>query len=360
MNKKLKKYIVGLDSQTFAVSFVENPAIEEELVYMSEQEQKMEVKLSSDEKHLAYGCILVPDKPIYRSKDDGTEFYIEFTKDSIEKMSQDFLKNNRQHSVTLQHMSDVGEITLVESWIKSSMTMDKSLAIGLSADLPIGSWIGGFKVNNVEVWNRIKSGELKGFSVESLLNLQSFDFSKDIEEMSIENYKENGLFDAMKTAFKEAMKEEKLSSEENLTPSEKEVKKELEKIDENITVAEIKLEEETATATETVTETPTVENPTIETPVEEPKVETPAVETPVEETKPAEEPKVEEHNPLADVVENLKTELESLRKMNEDLMAKVADLNKQPSAKPINTNTSGGNGGNTAYQNWREQMRHML
>lgn len=349
MNKKLKKYIVGLNSQTFAVSFVENPAIEEELVYMSEQEQKMEVKLSSDEKHLVYGCILVPDKPIYRSKDDGTEFYIEFTKDSIEKMSQDFLKNNRQHSVTLQHMDEVGEITLVESWIKSSMTMDKSLAIGLSADLPIGSWIGGFKVNNLDVWNRIKSGELKGFSVESLLNLQSFDFSKDIEEMSIENYKENGLFDAMKTAFKEAMKEEKLSSEEN--PSEKEVKKELEKIDENITVAEVKLEEQTTTTTETKVEEPVVENPVVEEPkpVEEPKVET-----------PVEEPKQEEHNPLADVVENLKTELESLRKMNEDLMAKVADLNKQPSAKPINTNTSGTNGGNTTFQNWRETMRRML
>lgn len=357
MDKKLKKYKVGIDSETYAVSLVEQPAIDETFVYMADEE-KMNIMLDSDEKYLVYGAVLVPDKPIYRVAEDGTEFYLEFTKDSIEKMSQDYLIKYRQHSVTLDHQEEATEVCMVESWIKTSMTMDKSLALGLNPELPVGTWLAGFKVNNIETWNRIKNHQLQGFSVEAMIDLQQFDFSKNIEEMSINEVKKSGLFEEMKRAFKEAMKEEKLASEENLTPTEKEVKKELENIDENITVHEVKMEEQTATATETVTETPTVtepvvENPTIETPAETP-VEEPVVETPVEE------PKVEEHNPLADVVANLQTELETLRKMNEDLMAKVADLNKQPSAKPINTNTPGVNGGNTAFQNWREQMRRYL
>lgn len=348
MDKNIKKYKVGIDSETYAVSLVEQPAIDETFVYMADEE-KMNIMLDSDEKYLVYGAVLVPDKPIYRVAEDGTEFYLEFTKDSIEKMSQDYLIKYRQHSVTLDHQEEATEVCMVESWIKTSMTMDKSLALGLNPELPIGTWFAGYKINNIDTWNRIKSGELRGFSVEAMIDLQQFDFAKNIEEMSINEMKESSLFEEMKRAFKEALAEHSSSNPD------------MEKVEEVLTNTDVELEEQTAT--ETVTETPTVtepivENPTIETPAETP-AETP-VETPVEENKPVEEPKQEEHNPLADVVENLKTELESLRKMNEDLMAKVADLNKQPSAKPINTNTSGGNGGNTAFQNWREQMKRYL
>jgi hypothetical protein len=35
-------------------------------------------------------------------------------------------------------------------------------------DCPDGSWFGSFYVENDEVWNKIKSGEVKGFSVEGL------------------------------------------------------------------------------------------------------------------------------------------------------------------------------------------------
>jgi len=348
MDKNIKKYKVGIDSETYAVSLVEQPAIDETFVYMADEE-KMNIMLDSDEKYLVYGAVLVPDKPIYRVAEDGTEFYLEFTAESIEKMSQDYLIKYRQHSVTLQHQEEATEVCMVESWIKTSMTMDKSLALGLNPELPIGTWFAGYKINNIDTWNRIKSGELKGFSVEAMIDLQQFDFSKNIEEMSINEMKESGLFEEMKRAFKEAL------AEHSSNPD-------MEKVEEVLTNTEVELEEQTAT--ETVTETPTVtepvvENPTIETPAETP-VEEPKVETPVEETKPTEEPKVEEHNPMADVVANLQTELETLRKMNEDLMAKVADLNKQPSAKPINTNTPGVNGGNTNFQNWREQMKRYL
>ena len=33
-------------------------------------------------------------------------------------------------------------------------------------DLPVGTWMVKMRVNNKKVWERIKKGELKGFSVE--------------------------------------------------------------------------------------------------------------------------------------------------------------------------------------------------
>jgi hypothetical protein len=341
MAKNIKKYKVGIDSETYAVSLVENPAIEETFVYMNGEEDKMKVLLDSDEKYMVYGAILVPDKPIYRVADDGTEFYVEFTKDSIEKMSQDYLINYRQHSVTLDHSVEATEVCLVESWLKTSMTMDKSVALGLNAELPIGTWIGGFKVNNIETWNRIKDGSLKGFSVEAMIDLENFDFAKHIEEMSINDLKESGFIDAIKNAFKEAMREEKNPDIEAVT-----------QVLENTEVA---LEEQTPTAVETVTET-VVETPATPT-VEE---VTTVIETPVIEEPKVEEPKGETPNPLDEVINNLKTEVESLRKMNEDLIAKVADMSKQPSTKPINTNSSSGGVGNSNFQTWREQMAKWL
>lgn len=349
MNNKIKKYKVGIDSETYAISLVEDPAMEIELVYMSkEEEKKVEVCLESDEKHLVYSAVLIPDKPIYRLTEDGTEFYLEFTKESIEKMAQDFMLNYRQKDITLEHAEEATEVSVVESWIKYSPTMDKSVALGFDSELPIGTWFAGMKINNIETWDKIKSGELKGYSVEALIDLEEFEFTKTKEHMN------TNFFERMKQAFKEALKEEKMSAEEN-APIE-EIKNSMKDIDKDIKVEEIKLEAETVTETkveETIAETPIVEQPI----VEEPIAEQPIVEEPKAEEPKVEEPIVEQHNPLEEVVNNLKTELETLRKMNESLQTKIDDLNKQPSAKPINTN-SGNNG--TTFQSWREQLKNML
>jgi hypothetical protein len=42
--------------------------------------------------------------------------------------------------------------------------MDKSKALGFN--VPKGTWMTSMKINNKETWNKIKAGELNGFSVE--------------------------------------------------------------------------------------------------------------------------------------------------------------------------------------------------
>lgn len=338
MAKKIKKYKVGCDSETYAISLVEAPAIEEDFIALAKQEEE-KVFLNKDEKHMVYGAVLVPDKDIYRN-DGEREYYISFSTESIERMSQDFMKEYRQHEVTLDHEDTANEVCVVESWIKSDLYKDKSVALGLNQELPVGTWFAGMKVNNIETWERIKNGELKGFSVESMISLE--EFSKNENNMDIET---NEMFwDKLKNILKETFgKKEEPTVEElaaNSGMTVDEYKNEVDAIKEELEA------EPAPEPSEPVSEpepTPAPE-PVVEEPVEEPKNE------------PVEEPVKDNH--LEDLVNSLKGEIEALKEMNTTLKGQIKELKKQPSAAPINTNAKPSAA--DTYSAWREQMRKML
>lgn len=338
MAKKRKKYLVTPNSEAYACSLVTSPAVEELFVAFNEDKQLVE-KFADEKKHMITGVVAIPNKPIYRRTEDGDEFDIVFSEEAIEKMSKDFLKEYRQHEVTLQHQENADGVYLVEQWIKSDMVYDKSIAVGLSKELPVGSWIQTYYVDSNDVWQRIVDGELRGFSLEAMIGLE--EFSKQIEEdknNDIMNIDEMSFWAKMKEVLSEAFGKAK---EEDIEPTN-----------------DIELEEQTP-------QEPTVEpQPTVEEPkVEEPKVEEPVVEEPkVEEPKPSEEPKVEEPKPqdnhLEELVNSLKEEIKALKDMNSGLQEKIKDLGKQPSAAPINTNAKPNT--KDTYAAWREQMRSMI
>tara|TARA_R110000851_G_scaffold146613_2_gene286315 strand:+ start:175 stop:783 length:609 start_codon:yes stop_codon:yes gene_type:complete len=145
-----------------AISIVESPAIESDFVALNNQE----IKLAEidKEKRILLGALLIPNKPIYRKGDEG-EYYIFFSKDTIVKASQLYLRNGYQNSATLEHDQALKGLTLVESWIVESETQDKSRKYGLN--VPVGTWMGAVKVNNDEIWNEyVKTDKVKGFSIE--------------------------------------------------------------------------------------------------------------------------------------------------------------------------------------------------
>ena len=344
MAKKIKKYKVGIDSETYAISMVESPAIESDFVALSKEEEKR-VFLESDERHMVYGAALIPDKDIYRNNGEQ-EFYISFTKESIEKMSQDFMKNYRQNEVTLDHDEMANDITITESWLVEDPYKDKANALGIN--VPKGSWMIGMKVNQIDVWDRVKSGELKGFSVESMISLE--DFSKqNTNNMNIET---NDMFwdklkNILKDTFSKKVEEptvDELAANSGFTNVE-DYQKEVEAI-------KAELEEQNA-------EEPTIE-PTVEPTVEEPKpAEEPKVEEPsVEEPKVEEKPKEDNTKHLEELIGSLKEEINALKEMNSGLKDKVKELSKEPSAKPVNTNARPSAA--DTYSAWREQMRSMI
>lgn len=146
-----------------AISVVENPAIEEDFVALSGQTiQLAEVDM---EKRILMGAALIPNKPIYRRSDSGEEFYIFFSKDTIRKAMEMYLKKGNQGNATLHHETKLQGLTLVESWIKEDETHDKSVKYGLNG--AVGTWFVTMKVDNDEVWNEyVKTGKVKGFSIE--------------------------------------------------------------------------------------------------------------------------------------------------------------------------------------------------
>ena len=145
-----------------AISVVENPAIEEDFIALKNEEIKLaEV---STEKRILLGALLIPNKPIYRRKGDE-EYYIYFSRDTVEKASQLYLQNGNQNKATLEHQHSINGLTLVESWIVEDETHDKSRKYGLN--VPVGTWMGAVKVNNVEIWEQyVRTKKIKGFSIE--------------------------------------------------------------------------------------------------------------------------------------------------------------------------------------------------
>lgn len=160
--------VIDEESEEFsgieAISVVSAPAIEEDFIALK-NEDKIRLAEVSKEKRLLMGAALIPDKPIYRKSGDH-EFYIYFSKDTVAKASQMFLKSGNQGQATMEHASEkLDGMTVVESWIVESDLYDKSKKYGL--DMPIGTWMVSMKVDNDEIWNNyVKKNKIKGFSIE--------------------------------------------------------------------------------------------------------------------------------------------------------------------------------------------------
>ena len=146
-----------------AISIVENPAIEEDFVALKDK-KPVQLAEVDKEKKILMGALLIPNKPIFR-KNKEEEYYIYFSRNTVLKASQKYLKSGNQKNSTLEHQMNIQGLTLVESWIKEDMVHDKSVKYGM--DVPLGTWMGAVKVDNDEVWeNFVKTGMVKGFSIE--------------------------------------------------------------------------------------------------------------------------------------------------------------------------------------------------
>ena len=163
----------------FAISLVENPAIEIDFIALSKGNI---IKLAevSEEKRLLISPVLIPNQPIYRKDDNGNEFNIVFPEETILKAQQNFYKQGYQRNSNIEHDNKLtlNDVTFVESWIKEDDTHDKSLKYGF--DLPNGTWFAVMKVENDETWQRVKNGEVKGFSIEGNFDLEKINLAKNM------------------------------------------------------------------------------------------------------------------------------------------------------------------------------------
>jgi len=149
--------------EVFAISMVHDPAIEALGTYFSKEKVHFaEMK----EEGLFMATILIANKRILRVDGEGKPYEVFFSPETVKKLSQKYLEKKYQDSVTLEHDGDVEGITLVESWIKESYESDKSKLYGLN--VPANSWIGTFKIDNPEMREKFRKGEVRAVSIEGM------------------------------------------------------------------------------------------------------------------------------------------------------------------------------------------------
>jgi hypothetical protein len=174
-----------------AVSVVESPAIEENFIALAKHE--VELKEVSSEKRILMGAALIPNKKIYRVNAKKEEYYIYFSEDTVRKAAHLFQMNSNQNNATYEHKTELKDMSVVESWIIDDTEMDKSKVYGF--DLPKGTWMILMKVNNDDVWEKVKAGKVKGFSIEG--------YFADKLEMSLEQQKKNEIIEQLKNLLNE-------------------------------------------------------------------------------------------------------------------------------------------------------------
>ena len=173
-----KDELSGVD----AISVVATPAIESNFVALKSEEIKL-AEVSS-EKRILMGAVLIPEKPIYRRNGED-EYYIYFSKDTVNKASQLFFKNGNQNNWTLEHDKSIKGLTVVESWIVEDTQKDKSALYNLS--VPVGSWMASVKVEDDTIWNEyVKTGKVKGFSLEGYF-ADKLETKKELSKVKTEN-----------------------------------------------------------------------------------------------------------------------------------------------------------------------------
>ena len=123
-------------------------------------------KVADEDKRIASGYAMVADLPIYRYDEQVGDHYVVFRKPTIEKIVNKFMRQGLNSEINLMHNSPVKDVYVFES-----LLIDKDRGVTAPdgfQDAPDGSWFVSMRVDNDKVWNEIKEGKYKGFSVEGM------------------------------------------------------------------------------------------------------------------------------------------------------------------------------------------------
>lgn len=206
--------ISGDDTGMDKISLVEYPAVETDFIQFAQEQKKAPLKMAveDEEKRLIFGVVMRADFPIYRFNDKMGEYYIVFSKDVIRTMAERYLEDSKSNNINLQHEdgSDVEGVHMTQWFIKDS---EKGISPSAFADIEEGSLFAEFHCENDEVWEGVKNGEFKGFSLEGFFDLEPV--KQDMSALLMEAYNELSkqsnnmtLIERMKAALAEKLAEE--------------------------------------------------------------------------------------------------------------------------------------------------------
>ena len=191
----------GDDTGMYCISLVEYPAVLRDFQKLSAQERQERERtrqlyaITDEEKQLVRGVVMRADFPIYRR--DTLEYYIIYKADTIRQMAEKYLADNFQNQVNLDHTPGayVEGVQMVQWYLKDT-------AAGINPegfeDCADGSLFAEFHVTDPTIWEAVKAGTYKGFSLEGYFALTPEDDQQEVERIVEET---RGLFSQLSKNF---------------------------------------------------------------------------------------------------------------------------------------------------------------
>jgi hypothetical protein len=126
---------------------------------------------------------MVPDISIPRIDADGDKYFVRFSAETIKEICMKYFKEARTNDVNTDHEENSAGAYIYESWIVEDPLTDKANTV-YGYQVPVGTWMVTMKVDDKATWARIKSGELRGFSIEGILmDLEELEAKKKFEDI---------------------------------------------------------------------------------------------------------------------------------------------------------------------------------
>ena len=151
------------------VSLVDDPAIMTNFLAFDKDRKTITYRVADEERRLVFGVLMRADFPIYRNDPRFGEFYIVYTADTIRKMAEKYMAEDRQNNVDTMHDRDDRDgITLVQYFLKDTA---RGIAPEGFDEVADGSLFAEYHIENDEVWAKIKDGSYRGFSIEIVNDL---------------------------------------------------------------------------------------------------------------------------------------------------------------------------------------------
>ncbi len=162
------------------ISLVDEPAVMSDFVAFDRQKSVKMYSVADSDKRLVYGVVLRADFPIYRRDKELGEYYVLFKPDTIRAMAEKYLADGLQNETSTMHKTDVDGVQMVQYFIKDT-------ARGVNPDgfdeIADGSLFAEFHITNDDVWEKVKDGTFRGFSMEAYYTLTPEESVTEVREI---------------------------------------------------------------------------------------------------------------------------------------------------------------------------------
>lgn len=172
------------DEGILNISLVDLPAVDSNFMAFRDLEQELKFKVQSEEQRIISGVLMRANYDIYREDPKLGPYYIRYSPETIRIMAEKLFKDGNQNSINIMHLpgSNVSGINLIQLFIKDT---EKGIVPEGFETIEDGSLFATYHVENDAIWNEIKNGTFKGFSLEGLFKVEQLKTKN--EEMSLKS-----------------------------------------------------------------------------------------------------------------------------------------------------------------------------